>query len=78
MTRIEYLDFGGVRVPEDSVTRVTGYTCDGCGETVVDPVIVQAHIYPWRKPPFGLPQLHFHESCLIACIPSAGKELKGE
>ena len=78
MTRIDYLNFGGVRVPEESVTRATDYTCDGCGEPVVDPVSVQAQFFPWRKASFGLPQLHFHESCLIGWIPSARRYLKNE
>ena len=78
MSRIDYLDFGGVRVPEDSVTRVTEFTCDGCGATVVEPVIVQAHFFPWKKASFGLPQFHYHESCLIERIPDVERSLKSE
>ena len=69
MSRIDYLEIDGHRIDERSMTRVTEYRCDSCGEFVKEPSIIQMSLYPPRGIVAQFPQYHLHDECVKRHFP---------
>jgi len=76
MSRVDWLEIDGKRVPEEEVTRIAEYRCDICGQFVAEPVTLQAQLFAWRGMTASLPQYHFHGTCLDGRMPFVAKDAR--